>query len=244
MPRSPYVLALPGILVLVGCTSARMDVPADLAGVEPMIVEGRGGWRGAQRAAFGPWEATDVDRSWTKGSGWRVGVGPLGGGSDRAGQEYVFRFLEDAVEQALVRCAAAGSRARGLTAVLDVDLAAREALECRPESPLATDPAAGDDTAEPPWDLVLEASRDRHLEGFLRVGEERYAVRSTGRGGKIAPASAYGFEIREGDRVLAAVETVNRGSVWLAPDVTGPRRTIFAAVAAGLLLYERVDAGD
>ncbi|HUG40669.1 MAG TPA: hypothetical protein VMM12_09295 [Longimicrobiales bacterium] len=242
MPRFTHVLALPSVLMLAACASARMDIPAELAGVEAMPVEGRGGWRAAQRAAFGPWEATDVDRSWTKGSGWRVGVGPLGGGSDRAAQEYVFRFLEEGVEQGRIRCAAAGSRATGVSAVVDVDFAAREALECRPDAPAPTDAAAGPGTGEPEWDLVLEASRDRRLEGFLRIGEDRYAVASTGPGGRIVPVTAYGFEIREGERVVAVVETVNRGSVRLAPELTGRRRAIFAAAAAGLLLYERVGA--
>ena len=223
---------------LAGCATATMDVPADLASVERMPVEGRSGWRASQRAAFGAWEATDVDRSWTKGSGWRIGVGAIGGGSDRARQEYAFRFLEDGAEVASVGCLAVGSRGTGTTSVVDVTLGAREALECQAQ------PDASAGAVEPAWDLVLEANRDRHLEGFLRIGEDRYAVVSTGPGGRFTPAQAYGFEIRDGERVIAAVETVNEGAVMLAPELVGERRTVVAAAAAALLLYERVESDD
>ena len=230
--RSPFLLAL--ATSLSACASASMDVPPELAGVDRMPVEGRSGWRASQRAAFGPWEATDVDRSWTKGSGWRIGIGPIGGGSDRADQEYAFRFLEDGAEIGRVGCAAVGSRSTATSRIVDVDLAAREALECRQEG------EAGEE--EPLWDMVVEATNDGHLEGFLRVAETRYVVSSTGSGGKFVPSSRYGFEIRDRDnRVVAAVETVNEGAVMLSPELTGRIRTTFAAAAAALLLYDEID---
>lgn len=216
-----------------GCATGSMEVPADLASAERMPVEGRSGWRASQRAAFGPWEATDVDRSWTKGSGWSIGIGAIGGGSNKGRQEYSFRLLEDAVEVGTIGCLAMGSRSTGTTRIIDVDVSAREALECHP--------VAGGEDSEPLWDMVLEAPHDRHLEGFLRVGETRYGVVSTGRGGGMTPALPFGFEVRDGDRVVAAVETVNAGAVWIAPEVTGARRMAVAAAAAALLLYERVE---
>ena len=230
----PILLAL--ATSLSACSSGSMAIPAELASVERMPVEGRSGWRASQRAAFGPWEATDVDRSWTKGSGWRIGIGPLGGGSDRAAQEYTFRLLEDGVEVGRIACAAIGSRSTGSSRIVDVDLASREALECRQD---------GDaDAEEPVWEMVVEAVRDGHLEGFLRRGGDRYVVSSTGSGAKLLPASRYGFEIRDpANQVVAAVETVNDGVVILSPELTGPLRTTFAAAAAALLLYERVE-GD
>ena len=236
MPRSAVLVVFTAAVALSGCAAGSMDLPADLAGAERMQVEGRGGWRGSQRAAFGSWEATDVDRSWTKGSGWRIGIGAIGGGSDKARQEYSFRFLEDGELVETIGCLAVGSRGTGTSAVIDVDLSAREALECRP-----TDTPEGE---EPAWDLVLEANRDRHLEGFLRVGEQRYTVVATGRGGGLTPAMSFGFEVRGDGRVVAAVETVNEGAVWISPDVAGTERTTLAAAAGALLLYERVESGD
>lgn len=234
----PILAALP----LAGCASASMTVPAELEEVSPLVVEGREGWFAADSAVFGIWRAVDLDRSWTRGSGWGVQVGPLGGGRDRGLQEYSFRFFEDGTDLGTIGCVAVGSQAQGLTRVVGVQLAAREALECRPiQGPwAAADTAAG----EPGWDLVVEASGNRHLEGFVRGGDERLAVASTGPGGGIAPATAYGFEIRDGERVVAAVETVNRGSVRLAPWLTQERRSQVAAAAAALLLYERIRPGD
>lgn len=234
-----HVLPLIVLTASVGCASAAMQLPADLAGVERMEVEGRGGWRGSQGARFGAWAAEDVERSWTKGSGWRVGIGPVSGGSDRAAQEYSFRFVEEGAELGRVLCETRGSRSSAAGRVVGVDIAAEEALECRPAPADVTVAGAGTG-AEPAWDLVLSARRDRHLEGFLRIGQARYPVVSTGPGGGMAPAVPYGFEIRSEGRVVAAVETVNDGAVWLAPELTGETRTTFAAAAAALLLFERV----
>lgn len=234
MKRVPILLAL--ATSLSACSSGSMAVPAELESVERMPVEGRGGWRASQRAAFGPWEATDVDRSWTKGSGWRIGIGPIGGGSDRAAQEYTFRFLEEGADVGRIACAAIGSRRTGTSRIVDVDLASREALECRQDGEAHAE--------EPVWEMVVEAVRDGHLEGFLRRGEDRYVVSSTGSGAKLLPANRYGFEIRDrANRVVAAVETVNDGAVILSPELTGQLRTTFAAAAAALLLYERLE-GD
>ena len=218
---------------LSACAAGSMEIPAELATVERLPVEGRSGWSASQRAAFGPWEATDVDRSWTKGSGWRIGVGPIGGGSDRAAQEYAFRFLEDGSEVGRVECAAVGSRNTGTSRIVDIDLSSREALECRQEGETAE--------GEPLWEMVVEAVRDGHLEGFLRFGPDRYVVSSSGTGGKFMPVSRHGFEIRNrSNEVVAAVETVGDGAVILSPELTGTTRTRLAAAAAALLLYEPV----
>lgn len=236
MTMKTRLLVLALATSLSACASASMEIPPELESVERLPVEGRSGWRASQRAAFGPWEATDVDRSWTKGSGWRIGVGPIGGGSDNAAQEYTFRFLEEGAEVGRIACAAVGSRNTGTSRIVDIDLSSSEALECR-------QPADGADE-EPLWDLVVEAVREGHLEGFLRLGQDRYVVSSTGTGGKLLPASRHGFEIRDlSNNVVAAVETANDGAVILSPELTGPVRTTFAAAAAALLLYERVE-GD
>lgn len=233
MKTRPFLVALAASLS--ACASASMDVPPELTAVERLSVEGRGGWRGSRRAAFGPWEATGVERSWTGGSGWRIAVGPIGGGSQKSAQEYTFLFLEEGSEVGRVDCAAVGVRRTGARRILDVDLSAREALECRQDGEAAEE--------EPVWDLVVDATSDGHLEGFLRIAEARYALSSAGTGGKLLPTVIHGFEFRDpANRVVAAVETVNEGSVILSPELTGPVRTAFAAAAAALLLYERVEA--
>lgn len=76
------------------------------------------------------------------------------------------------------------------------------------------------------------------LSGELReVGGPAYDVRSLHRaaGGSIPSSEPFGYEIVSGEDVVAVVETVNRGRVWIDP--SAPNRDILAAAAASLLLF-------
>lgn len=90
---------------------------------------------------------------------------------------------------------------------------------------------------------VLTLSRtgrsEPSLRGSLRTAAgESFEVRSLHRasGGRLPSLEPWGYEVRQGDERLAAIETVNRGRVWIAPDAAD--RDTFAAVAASLLLFE------
>lgn len=231
MPRPRHRLVLFSVLALVpGCAGGGLDVSPDLGGVPPLVVEGRGGWRVPDRIGVGEWEAVSIDRSWARGSGWRFGGTP-GAGSSSATQDFRFTFTGAGAEPRAVECTARSGR-RTVTAVLDVDVDINAGLECGVRT---------EDDA-PEWALVLGARRDRHLEGHLQTGEVRYAVVSRGTGGGLAPARSRGFEILSGERVLAAVETVGRGAVWLSPELPAEDRAAVAQAAAALLLYEPVSA--
>jgi hypothetical protein len=226
--RSSVIVSL--ALVLAGCGSARMELPQALEGAERLAVEGRGGLKQARDIRFGPYEAVGIQRSWTKGSGWSVGAGRLGGGSDRAKQTYAFTLAESGREHGRVECEARGSRGRLGVRSVDIDLASDEGLHC----------TLGLVEGAVAWELTLHSNRDRHLEGELVAGEDRYRLVGSGSGGRMTPANTYGYELRSGDRVLAAVETVSKGAVWLAPDVNEAARPALAAAAASLLLYQKV----
>jgi hypothetical protein len=226
----PTTVAVPLLLVLAACGSTRMELPQALEGADRLAVEGRGGLRQARDIRFGPYEVVGIQRSWTKGSGWNVGAGRLGGGSDRAKQTYAFMLAESGREHGRVECEARGSRGTLGVRSVGIDLASDEGLRCT--LGLVEGAAA--------WELTLHSNRDRHLEGELIAGEDRYRLVGTGSGGRMTPANTYGYELRSGDRVMAAVETVNKGAVWFAPDVDAAARRALAAAAASLLLYQKV----
>jgi hypothetical protein len=47
-----------------------------------------------------------------------------------------------------------------------------------------------------------------------------------------------GYEFRDADGVIGAVEVLNRGAVWLSGDLGAERRRTLAAASAALLLLE------
>lgn len=108
--------------------------------------------------------------------------------------------------------------------VLTVDPGADVGLTCS----LAT----GDDA--PAWSLSLASTRDRHLEGKLAAGDRELEVRGAGRGGKLAPAETHGFHLLSDGRVVAAVQTNDRGTVWFAPELDPEGRWMVAVGAVAL----------
>lgn len=230
----PLLAILPAAAAA-GCATAGIELPADLASADRMEVDGRGGWGTPELVTFGPFELVEIDRSWTRGSGLRVGLGGLGGTTARARQTYEFTVRSAGTVIGVVECDAGGDRATVNLPVVDVDASAAATLVCA----LGRDPArvrSDDDHAG--WELALDASRDRHMVGHVGAGDRRYTVTGTGPGGRFTPAHTYGFEIRAGERVVAAVETVNQGAVWLAPDLEPGEREALALAAGALLLYE------
>lgn len=57
-------------------------------------------------------------------------------------------------------------------------------------------------------------------------------------GSPIPSGDPIGYEIVDGDRALAAVETINRGRVWIAHEVSEEERARIASVATALLLAD------
>jgi hypothetical protein len=84
------------------------------------------------------------------------------------------------------------------------------------------------------------------LVGELReIGGPSYDIRSIHRaiGSKFPSSEPFGYEIvTAGGDVIASVETVNRGRVWIDPEA--PNRETLAAAAASLLLFRPPDAGE
>lgn len=56
--------------------------------------------------------------------------------------------------------------------------------------------------------------------------------------------AVYGHEFRIAGKVVGAVSTINRGKVWIDPQLDPETRTVIAAIATGLLLRTDVEGAD
>ncbi len=227
--RVLYLIVL--IVLLPACQAARIPLPDDLTAGERWTVKGRQGWKLRETLRFGPYEAAGVRRSWTRGRDR---------GSDvverrERRQYYSFALREDDVDTWLVKCETAHERGTIRTPVVDVDLRNRSRLSC------ALTEAEGSET----WLLTLAEDRERPLEGRLDGDASMFTVRGTSNLQKSLPgASTSGYYITSGDRAVAAVEVVNRGSVTLHPSLDSETKALLSAASAALLLLEelRTDA--
>lgn len=220
------VLAAAALLGLAGCRTARMDLPAELAGLSALPVEGRQGWKFNEKIRFGDFEAQDVDRSWTRGSDFRI----LTYSSSKRRQSYEFTLMERGSPRVNARCEAAfrarGAEVRGVE-IVGTD---RSALECSIR--LADDP-------QDVWALRLAEEREQPMKGSLRGTGASYEVVGTNRvaGGLLPVEDASGYRFRQGGRALAAVDVLGDGAVYLG---SGEPRVVLAAAAAALLLHENL----
>ena len=75
-------------------------------------------------------------------------------------------------------------------------------------------------------------------EGNIDFGVTHWHLQSVNRieGGR-GPGGICGYEIRSDNAVIAAVETVNRGRVWMSPELTSLEQDRVASVAFALLVH-------
>ena len=60
--------------------------------------------------------------------------------------------------------------------------------------------------------------------------------------GKGLPMSdLIGYEFKEGDKVVGAVQVINNGKVWVSPQLSPDTRMVLASGIASLLLYEKLN---
>jgi hypothetical protein len=216
-----------------GCALAQMPVPESLAASERMTVSGRQGLRINQRVRFGSFEAHDVKRSWTRGS-------DRGGESATRStrvQEYRFNVRSGQEDRWFVSCRHEVEVMTVRTSVVDLSPVDRSALYCN------LHPLTGE-APEDAWEMELRETRDRPLSGSLRGRTDTLSVSGTNRVDRaLAMAETTGFEIRDDERALAAVQVLNKGAVWLPSDPAPVRRDVLAAAAAALLLMDELKDG-
>jgi hypothetical protein len=210
-------------LSLTACTTAQIDVPEGwlpVEGANPRI------WN--QPISFGEWRTSSVREGAQRSLLLDAGVLQLG----KTDQAYRLTLNE-----------------------VDVECHTRELVIGRGgffigpdagETPLLTCGYLRGDAGAGAGLLLMRTGRvEPALRGELRVIDGlRMELRSVHRakGGSIASSEPFGYEIVHNDKVVAIVETINQGRVWIDP--AAKDRDFLAAAAASLLLFRDPNAGD
>lgn len=223
--RLHYLIVI--LVLLPACQAARMPLPDDLTTGEHWTVQGRHGWKLRETIRFGPYEAASVRRSWTRAR--ERGTDVVERRERR--QYYSFALREGGADLWLVKCETALEQGTVRTPIVDLDLRNRSRLSC------ALTEAGGSET----WLLTLNEDRERPLAGSLENEASTFLVRGTSDLQKSLPSvSTSGYYVASGDRVVAAVEVVNRGSVTLLPSLEPSTKSLLSAASAALLLLEEL----
>lgn len=224
---SALVAALLSAVALPGFRNAKLEVPAALRAVTPLDVVGHQVRTLNKPMSFGPYRAGAV-REGVEFS-WLVEAFGVRGGS--ASKRY--RFVLESPEKSPweVEC-----RNRGIEAwrggwTVELTDAFSPRLACG---------LNGDDKT---LRLVLGSRAGIGLRGAVVRSDgdaPLLAVRSLHKleGSPLRIDEPAGYVLERDGRVVGAVETLNRGRVWLAEDLDGAMRRTCAAVATALLLYK------
>lgn len=222
------------LLVLAGCTTARMAVPTELEErSETHPCTGRGGFTLSEKFSFGPYEVADVKRGWTHRVAWGIAMYER----SRARQQYEFALRAPSGQtwrgqaatgvrqQDLKDTVAGGELTWGLTR--EVNFVARLGREGQTDA----------------WNLALAEERGGVLlNGTLTDGQTAYRVEGSRQlaGTSIPLMENAGFLIYDGPHLVAAIDLVNAGSVRFDQALTSAQREPLAAAAAALLLYRDI----
>ena len=226
------------ILPLLGaCQLARMQVSPALATVEPFTVD-RVLWhvrKPNDPLSFGSWRTTRIDVGWSEFRSRQVPV-TVSGKSMLDFQSYLRPYRLDVATSNGVISAECISRAAGV-AYKDWSLDTGALTGIPPLHCSYMGASAGE------MELLEMPTIAGSEEGNIAFDAARWHVQSVNRiEGGHGPGAIVGYEIRRDSEVIAAVEIMNQGRVWMSPTLTALEQDRVATVAMALLVYESPQA--
>lgn len=232
--RLPALSSAVFFTALSGCQVPELALPETfLAHATVYPVKGRYGFLLKQQLSFGPYRSDIIDRDWQSSQQWRVG------GYEMSSAEGGYRFvLSGGATPNRIACFQQASLES-----LDVDrrpdqdfswiIASQQRFSC------AISTAAGQEYLL----LISDFNNEAKAEGLLYASDGTGYLVSSSReaAGSQWPIDGMGYVIRQGRSVVAAVENINAGRVWLAEKLPGEQALLLASAAAALLLYQELD---
>ena len=198
------------------------------ASAKPMVVQGRNGWLVNQQLHFGPYSTSPVKRGWTKGYNIPFIIRFSG-----AKEELEFHISDETRESVDASCLGK-LREQDLPVLnktFEVNLKTRDVFVCAM--------SLGDETYDFLARNLNQNPRFSETTGLLKAPGLEMTIQSVGEleGGQSSwSTTALGYELLMDSKVIAAVETINEGRVWINPDLPQQQRLLAASVAAALLL--------
>lgn len=214
---------------LIAGSVPEMKVDQRLSAMEPLQVDGRQGWLVRQVLEFGEYRTGPVKRSWTKGYDY-----PFIIRFTSAREKLQFDSVDGSGRRVSWFCAGKLSEQdfHKFRDYFDINLRTRDVFTC-----------AVAVSGQQRYDLVVQDLNQNRtsgeVEGALRGEGLDIAIRPVwhlASGKKTWDTRPLGFEFTQGETVVAAVESVNEGRVWLDDTIDPEVRLVLAGLASALLL--------
>jgi hypothetical protein len=223
-------LVLTSCLLAAGCQVAQMRVDPELSLVMPLQVTGSRFGTLSRHIDFGKWSVEQKRSAFSRSFSHIIPIS-----AEYNYVPYEFTLSEDGLLVARGDCLA-----RGLAFSLG-------SITVEPPNivPPLTCGLNGQGLVTLTLKDKVEFARDREVatvsfdSGTWEIDSIHEIVQV--RGPSTTPA---GYRIMARDRLIAEVETINRGRVWISPDLSAQDEVRAAAVAAVLLLYEKQESDD
>jgi hypothetical protein len=233
-----FACVLLAVSILAGCELIRMRVDPSLADVPALKVEGNQWRMPTTPIRFGQWHTTEMKVGSEK---TRVrGASTDKSFAERQESEQSYHFVLSTPSGMITADCVAVARFNnfgGGESAIEVDLAQRAKqpkYHCRYSG-----------ASEGTLTLTEEIKLGDPMSGELEFGADRWKVSSTAATENkliASPGSLIGYEIRADDRVVAGVEVINGGRVWISPASSQLDQDRFAAAITALLIYREIEA--
>ncbi|WP_299706881.1 hypothetical protein [uncultured Pontibacter sp.] len=234
MRKALLSVALAGVLVLPSCTLPNMAMePTFKEQAQELPVEGRKAFKPNGSFMIGDYRVANVNRGWKNAGGFSI----FGYENIKMNQRYEFSLQSPAGEQWFA-FGASQLQEKNLRSDNGITLAVGKNLEYFVTH--FTSPVSG------PWRLLTvdpgQYLMRKKFEGELSNGIDSYKVAPIYKmeDSKLPIGDIVGYEFLREDERMAAVQVINHGKVWLAPDLDEDTRMILVTAAASLLLYDKL----
>lgn len=234
MKKALLSVALAGVLMLPSCKLPNMAMePTFKQQAQELPVEGRKVFKPNGSFHIGEYKVANVNRGWQKAGGFSI----LGYENIRMSQRYEFS-LQDVTGNEWYVFGASQLQEKNLRSDNGITLAVGRNLEYFVSH--FTSPESGQ------WRLLTvdpgQYLMRKKFEGELSNGSDHYKVVPVYKmeDSKLPSSDIAGYEFQSGGERVAAVQVINNGKVWLAPDLGDDTRMVLLSAAASLLLYDKL----
>lgn len=246
MKRTFFVLAL--VLALSACTTPQMLVDQQLtAQSAPMTVSGRQGLLINQRISFGNYESEKVKRGWTRSYSHDVFLAKLEDAKDK----YNFTLFDNNRGAYTVN---AVNHIKGVDVSIgrflgdNTNTALRELASFTIQTQDLFAASLYNNSRQEAWHLVLMNREDTRKNGRyvgLLTNEQQQNIEVLPirklQDAKSWGTNIIGYEFRQEGKPLAAVEVINKGRVWIDPNLDPNMQLVLASASATLLLQQELE---
>lgn len=233
------IITMAMIMAIFSCTTPQMLVDNQLQHQSVhMPVNGRHGWMMNQELEFGSYRTGKVSRGWTKS--YQMDLMVIGFQGTR--EKYSFT-IKDEKNELYTLCA---NQVKGVDIPIDRlvnPYTSRDLFSFTIQTKDLFTASIIDNSALNTWNLLI-ANRDDFRKNGNYVGlitsytSEPIMILPVRKlqDQKSVGMDIVGFEFKEGDKIIGAVETINSGKVWIDNSLDENRKLLLAAASTALLL--------